>query len=157
MKYLVRSIKYFIYLIILISIILGGLVLIGAAEADIETMFRNGYDSLWQIALLFVVIAAIYPMFGFIRRDAMFPGSWDESREDIRRYMENHNYTLEKEEEGTMTFKRTGIAGRIARMFEDRVTITSRFGGATLEGLRKDILRLCAGIEHTLNPSTEEQ
>ncbi len=35
MKYLVRSIKYFIYLIILISIILGGLVLIGAAEADI--------------------------------------------------------------------------------------------------------------------------
>ena len=91
MKYLIRAVKYFFSIIVIMAIILCALVLIGAAEADISTMFRNGYDSLWQIALLFAVISAVYPKFGFVAREAMFPGSWEENKEKIKDYMESRN------------------------------------------------------------------
>ena len=97
MKYFVRSVKYFVYLVVIISLILAVLVLIGAAEADISTMFRNGYDALWQIAILFAVIAGLYPKFGFIKRDATMTGSLQEKTDRVRNYMASREYVFESE------------------------------------------------------------
>ncbi len=147
MKYFVRAIKYFIYLSVLLVIILTLLVLIRAVEPDIETMFRNGYDALWQIALLFAVLAAIYPKVGYVNRMATMQDSWDNVRNDIKKYMENHYYSLEKAKPGMMTFRHDGTVSRLSRMFEDRITITATEGGVTVEGLRKDVLRIASGLE----------
>lgn len=157
MKYLIRAVKYFFSIIVIMEIILCALVLIGAAEADISTMFRNGYDSLWQIALLFAVISAVYPKFGFVAREAMFPGSWEENKEKIKDYMESRNYSLEHEEEGEMRFRHRGVLNRISRLHEDRITISSQFSGAVIEGLRKDVFRIAAGLEYNLNPRNTEE
>lgn len=157
MKYFIRSVKYFFSIIVIMAVILGILVLTGAAEADISTMFRNGYDSLWQIALIFAVISAIYPKFGFVKKEAMFPGSWDENKEKIASYMESRNYVAEHEEEGMMTFRHKGIFSRLSRIYEDRIVISSRFAGASVEGLRKDVFRIAAGLEYKLNPRNPEE
>jgi len=152
MKYFVRAVKYYLSLLILIAVILGILVFIGAAEADIKTMFRNGYDALWQIAILFAVIAAIYPKFGFVEKEAVFPGSWAETRDGIAGYMASRNYVIEKEEEGKISFRHKGILNRISRMYEDRITVSSVFSGVKVEGLRKDVFRIAAGLEYNMNP-----
>ena len=49
MKYIIRSLKYYCYLILLLTLIILALVLTGFVEADLSKMFVNGYDSLWQI------------------------------------------------------------------------------------------------------------
>lgn len=148
MKYLIRSVKYFIYLVVIISLILAILVLIGAAEADISTMFRNGYNALWQIAILFAVIAAIYPKFGFITRDAIMTGTLVENTDRVRNYMASREYVLESENGNVLTYRHRGFISRLTRMFEDRITITLTEEGATVEGLRKDAFRIAAGIEN---------
>ena len=61
MKYLVRAVKYFIYLMIILSLIIVVLIMTKMVESDISKMFVNGYDSLWQIALMMAVFALIYP------------------------------------------------------------------------------------------------
>lgn len=147
MKYFVRAVKYFIYLSVLIVVILGLLVLIKAVEPNIDTMFRNGYDALWQIALLFAVLSAIYPKVGYVAKDAAISGDWDTVRADIKKYMENHYYSLEKAKPGLMTFRHNGTVSRISRMYEDRITIKEIPGGVNVEGLRKDVLRIASGIE----------
>ena len=139
MRYFIRSVKYFIYLSVLIVIIMALLVLIKAVEPDIGTMFRNGYDALWQIAVLFAAVAA-----------AAMEGSWDDNRGEIKKYMENHYYSLEKARPGLMTFRHNGTVSRISRMYEDRITIASTGEGVTVEGLRKDVLRIASGLERTL-------
>ena len=96
MKYFLRAVKYFIYLSVLIVIIMALLVLIKVVEPDIGSMFRNGYDALWQIAILFAAVSAIYPRIGYVTRDAAMSGSWDETRGEIKKFMENHYYSLEK-------------------------------------------------------------
>lgn len=157
MKYLIRSVKYFIYLVVIISLILAILVLIGAAEADISTMFRNGYNALWQIAILFAVIAAIYPKFGFITRDAIMTGTLVENTDRVRNYMASREYVLESENGNVLTYRHSGFVSRLTRMFEDRITITLlEGGGATVEGLRKDAFRIAAGIENRPVEISEE-
>ena len=150
MKYFIRSVKYFIYLSVLIVIIMTLLVLINAIEPDIDTMFRNGYDALWQIAVLFAAVAAVYPKIGYVSRNVTTEGDWDGDRTVIKQFMESHYYSLEKAKPGLMTFRHNGSVSRLSRMYEDRITVTSTEGGINVEGLRKDVLRIASGLERTL-------
>ena len=147
MRYFIRSLKTFVYFLLIFVIIVAFFVLSGMTEFNIETMFRNGYNALWQIALLFAVLAAIYPKVGYVNRMATMQDSWDNVRNDIKKYMENHYYSLEKAKPGMMTFRHDGTVSRFSRMFEDRITITATEGGVTVEGLRKDVLRIASGLE----------
>lgn len=156
MRYFIRAVKYFFYFAILTSAILAALVLIGAAEYDgIDSLFADGYDSLWKIAIFFAVIAAVYPKVGFIRRQASVQGGWEEIREGVTGFMNDRGYVLESEGNDRATYRCRGIGGRISRMMEDRVTVTPGDGCLYVEGLRKDVMRLAAGIEHRFMPETE--
>ena len=146
MRYFIRAVKYFIYFTLLFIVIMAILVLTGAAEGDISTMFKGGYSALWKIALIFAVISAIYPSVGFIRKEAMIPGSWEEDKDAIKAFMAGRGYTLELEDTGTMSFRKKGT-GRFTRMYEDRIVFTAKIGGVELEGMRKDVIRLAMGLE----------
>ena len=55
MKYLVRALKYFVYLFIILALLIAVLVLTKVVDGNLSTMFVNGTDSLWQIALVMAV------------------------------------------------------------------------------------------------------
>lgn len=147
MKYLIRSLKYFFYLAIILCLILAALVAFKLVEADISKMFVHGYDSLWQIALLLAAFAALYPRFGFSRRSATLPGSPEETREGVIRAMESNGYIPERQEGEKMTFRKKSVVSRAFKMWEDRITITKEISGYCLEGLTKDLPRLVAALE----------
>lgn len=150
MRYVIRAVKYFVYICIICALMLGILIVIGAAEADINTLFVGGYSSLWKIALLFAAVSAIYPKLGFIKRDASAAGSWNEIKGEVKDAIEERGFVFEKEEGESMTFRFRGFMGKLSRMFEDRITVTPSFGGVTVEGPRKDVIRICSSIERAL-------
>lgn len=147
MKYLIRSVKYFFYLLVILAIIVTALVLAGLVEADISRIFVNGYDSLWQICLIMAVFAAIYPRFGFSSRTAHVYGSPEDVRPLLMRVMELHGYRLEKEDGQTLTFVKRSVISRILKMWEDRITVEPEAAGLRLEGITKDLVRLVSGLE----------
>ena len=149
-KYIIRAVKYFFYFTILLIIILAVLILAHVVDGNIETMFKDGYDSLWQIALMFAAVSAIYPVFGFVKKDAIVPGEYSEIRSKVISFMESRGYRLEKEDGENMTFRNRSILNRLSRMCEDRITFTRTPGGFTLEGLRKDTIRLIYGLENAM-------
>lgn len=148
MKYLLRAIKYYLYMVILVTIMLAALSLMHIVEWDASTMFRNGYESIWQLALAFLAIALLYPKFGFSKRGVIIPGEYGEIREGIVSYMEEHGYMLESEEDENLAFRAKSPVRKLLRFFEDRVTMTRDFGGFYMEGLTKDIVRLINGLEY---------
>ncbi|MDE5890183.1 MAG: hypothetical protein K2H10_04115, partial [Bacteroidales bacterium] len=99
----------------------------------------------------------VYPNIGFVGWAAMFPGCCEENNQKIKDYMESRKYSLEHEEEGEMRFRHRGVLNRISRLHEDRITISSQFSGAVIEGLRKDVFRIAAGLEYNLNPRNTEE
>ena len=150
MKYTIRAIKYFFYFAFFATAIILALVFIGIVEADINAIFEHGYDDLWKIAAFFGVVAAVYPNLAFITRQVSIDGERNTINEDIRTFMHERHYDLESEDAEGMTFRIHGIAGKLSKMYEDRITIRWNAEGLTMEGLRKDILRLATGLETTL-------
>jgi hypothetical protein len=156
MKYLVRSVKYFFYFAIITSLIVTALVMIGAVEGDIDSIFRGGYSALWKIAIFFAIVAAVYPKVGFITRDIPVDKDWDEIRETAVGYFRDRRYDIESESASEVTFRLRGAVGRLTKMNEDRLTLRRTADGYTLEGLRKDVLRLAIGLEHRLTPQNAD-
>lgn len=148
MQYLIRAIKYFFYFLILLIVIMALMVAFGFVDADINTMFRNGTDSLWQIGAMLVIFGAVYPYFGFMKKDTHITGEYSEIRTGVQLFMESRGYVLETEEGENMTFRQAGPLNRTFRMFEDRITLTRTFNGFIMEGLRKDVVRLSLGLEY---------
>ena len=147
MKYTIRAIKYFFRFAFLATAIILALVFIGIVEADINAIFEHGYDDLWKIAVFFGVVAAVYPNLAFINRQVAVYGERNTVKEDIKRFMLERHYDLESEDAEGMTFRIHGLAGKLSKMYEDRITIRWNSDGFTMEGLRKDILRLATGLE----------
>lgn len=156
LKYTVRAVKYFFYFSILLVVIMGILVFAHVVDGNIETMFRDGYNSLWQIALMFAAVSSVYPVFGFVKKTAVIPGEYSEIHDGIIRFMEGRGYRLESENNENMTFRSRTFFNRLARMCEDRITMTRVLGGYEVEGMRKDVIRLIYGLEHTAGHTGEE-
>ena len=105
MRYLIRSLKYFIWFAVILSITMAIMVGLGLVEADFNLMFRDGIKSIWQIAALFLILALVYPIVGFRKQEAVVSGEYSEVREKVINFMESRGYYLETEEGEIMTFR----------------------------------------------------
>ena len=139
MRYFIRSVKYFVQLMVILVIIIAVLILAKVVPGDISEIFVNGYNSLWQIALLMAAFAAIYPRFGYIKREAVVPGSDEEVLPVLRRVMEAHGYV---EEGSTLCFRKKAAGDRLTRLWEDKITVERCAVGFVLEGIGRDVTRL---------------
>jgi len=155
-KYILRAVKYYVYIMLLLVLMLAVLIALHVIDSDIEKIFRNGYDSLWQIALMFLAMAAIYPTFGYTKKTASATGSLAERKDAIVAFMNEKKYVLSSETAEELKFHRTNLLQRITRTFEDTVTITQDFGGFQFEGVRKDVIGLAYGLETALLEKKED-
>ena len=154
MKYIVRVLKYFVLVTVVMALLLLVLALLGYVEKDVDSMFRNGWKSIWQIALMFLVVAAIYPRFGFCKRGAILPGAYEDIRPGLVRYMAGRGYEIEKEEGENLSFRLKSPLQRFLRLlFEDRITFTRDRAGFYVEGRTKDVVRIVSGLEALFNGS----
>ena len=150
MRYFIRSLKTFVWFLLIFVIIVAIVVLTGMSEFNIETMFRNGYNSLWQIMALLLAIAAVYPKVSYARLFPKVNGNLSGLRVQIIALMQEFGYEVEKESVGVMTFRLKSGAARFSRRYEERITIEQTENGLSLEGLRKDIVRIISRMEYRL-------
>ena len=148
MKYIVRAVKYFIYICVLVTIILLVLVLTHFVSSDINVMFKEGWRSVAKILLVFAGIAAIYPLFGYRKLLAGVLGELGGLRDGVVKCMEERGYRLESEDSETMTFRSRSVLNRIFRVWEDRITVTKTLGGFEVEGLSRDVARIVPALEY---------
>ncbi len=147
MKYLRRAVKYFLYLVVILVLIMTALVAFKVVEGNIETLFVNGYDSIWQIALCLAALSALYPRFGYSTRVAHIQGSDEEIIPGVIRKMEALGYQLETREGPDMTFRRRSGLSRALKVWEDRLTFTRAISGYDIEGLTRDMVRVVSLLE----------
>ena len=127
---------------VILAIIIAILIVAKVVDSDISKIFVNGYDSLWQIALMMAAFAAIYPRFGYAKREAVVPGDDEEAGAVLSRVMAAHGYEKENRTDGVLAYRKRSAGDRFTRLWEDRVTVTRSMTGYELEGSNKDIVRL---------------
>lgn len=155
MKYIIRAVKYFVYICVIVVIILTVLVLLKAVSPDINVMFNNGWKSVGMIAVMFAAVSAFYPMFGYTKRLATVLGDLSGLRKGIVEYMEDRKYVLESEDDTKMTFRARSVMHRI--IWDDRITIEKSLGGFYVEGVSREVAKIVGGLEYKFrNPEVEE-
>ena len=146
MKYLLRSIKYFIYLAVMLAIFIAALLALGFIEGPIDNIFKNGADSIWQMALIVAAFAAVYPMLGYGKRNVRIYGEPEQVWPEIVEFMNGRGYILTEGDAQGAKFRLASKLSRVMRMGADTITFTRTIGGYTLEGRTKEIVRLDTGL-----------
>ena len=148
MKYIIRAIKYFIYIAIILTLVIVILSKMRMLDGGIENIFVNGYKSLYQIAAVLAVFSALYPRLGYSTRGIRAYGSYAEIRPAVLQVMEDHGYRLESEDGENLTFVKRAPLARALKMWEDRLTFTRSIDGFQVEGLTREIVRVASAIEY---------
>lgn len=157
MKYFVRAVKYFIYFTILFLIIVAILcVVLNHPLSSFTTLFKEG--AMWQIAVLFAIISAVYPLLGFRRNHITLDGPFSDYEGIIKQTMDDAGFTLESEDGQTMVFRQKRGYMRFTRMWEDAVTFFKGEDRVYVDGPIKDTTRLISNIYYNYrmkNPKDE--
>ena len=148
MKYIVRALKYFVYLSLVLVVFVFALSLFGLVGSSVDQIFKGGTDSIWKIVGIVAIFAAAYPALGYGRRRLMTPGSFSEIRDGIVSAMAERGYALEKEEGENLSFRLRSGVQRLLHMYEDRLVFTRCMGGFDVEGRIRDSVRVISSLEY---------
>ncbi len=161
MKYLVRSLKYLVYFVV-IFIICVAIVVVFSHQSftDIPSLFKEG--SLLPICLIFIGFAAIYPAVGYRKGRLNLDGEWKDYRDTVVDTMESAGYKLVEEDGSSLKFRHTRPMIRLTRMWEDAVTFEQQENDPYLvlvDGPSRDTLRIVSSIYYNYrmnHPKSEE-
>jgi hypothetical protein len=73
-------------------------------------------------------------------------GSFEELRPAAVEMMKASGYILEKEAEGSLSFRRRSPLSRAMKMFEDRISFTHALGGWNIEGHSRDVMVIASKL-----------
>lgn len=147
MKYIVRSLKYLVYFVLIFCLcILIIRVAMHGQDVPLAEMFEEG--AFLKIAAIFVFFAAVYPLVGYKKGRLTLDGSWEEYHNVVVETMKNAEYSLVSDEDGVMKFRSDRVALRISRMWEDAITFTPAADGIHVEvdGRYRDTTRVISAI-----------
>jgi len=147
MTYLRRAIKYFIQTCLLLAIILVILMAAGLVSWKVDVAFQHGWTSVWWILAIFVVMALVYPFFGYQKRMIHVKGDPALAKDGIAEALKIRGYVLADETDGILKFHLASPMARAFRMWEDTITLTPVLGGWEAEGLSRDLVRVISSIE----------
>ena len=145
MKYLVRAVKYLIYFTVLFLIIVAILcVVLKHPLSSFTTLFKEG--AMWQIAVLFAIISAVYPLLGFRKNHITLDGPFSDYHGIIRQTMEDADFELVSEDDEKMVFRQKKGYMRFTRMWEDAVTFYKGEDRVYVDGPIRDTTRLISNV-----------
>lgn len=156
MKYVIRAIKYFVYISVIVALVITILAYAGILSKDVNEIFINGWNSVAMIEGVFLAISFLYPRIGYTRREARINGSFSEIRSGIISYMDGKGYKLESQEGENLTFRNYSPFFKLLRTWEDRLTFERTLGGYNIEGLSKDVARVISGLEYKFRNPDED-
>lgn len=159
MKYLVRSLKYLVYFVV-IFIICVAIVVVFSHQSftDIPSLFKEG--SLLPICLIFIGFAAIYPAVGYRKGRLNLDGEWKDYRDTVVDTMESAGYKLVEEDTRSLKFRHTKPMIRLTRMWEDAVTFEQQENDPYLvlvDGPSRDTLRIVSSVYYNYRMSHPQE
>ena len=151
MQYLRRALKSFIYYSLIVVLVIGLLVLFKLVPSgNVESLFRNGWTSVLQMAGVLAIFSALYPKIGFAKRQILSEREYESVKPLIINIMQRRGYELESDKGELLTFRIRSKFKALIDMLEDRVTLLKNGQGFEIEGLAKNVTLLRSVIEERL-------
>lgn len=140
-RYIGRSVRYLIKLVILVIGIFALMFVTGLARISAEVAMQSLLSTRGYIFMAaLVVLSATYPLFGFVKRTVRADLTAD--LEYIVRAFNLDGYTMVSRDDETILFRASSLFKRIVNTFDDKVTVTRDGEGyVSIEGIRKEVVQ----------------
>lgn len=158
MRYFLRSIKYLLLLSLLYVALVWAMYLLGAEPQvdpwlQIEVHLRSTVGK--QMVVVFVVLAALYPLFGFMRKRIEGYSS-ERDGERLANAMSIYGYKLHESKDGVDIYRAESPAKRLSLMWEDRIEVRVEDGVLEMRGIRRMVARIGYQLETYIRNSRFE-
>ena len=142
MKYFVRSLKYFCALCVLCIVLMGLMLMTGTSALSLDdTLYVMLHtDRYLMLFTAIVVLAALYPRFGFVERKV--EGDVEENREQIVNAFRSSGFSLRSEEDGVMVFRADTLLQKLMLLGEDEIRVSQYGQWIVLDGIRRGVARV---------------
>lgn len=141
-KYLIRSAKYLLWLIVLFAVILLLMQLTGTARAgaqeSLEALFGSSRGAT-MLAML-VVLALLYPRFGFTSRT--LPITLPNHAEAIMKTFTLSGFICVSQSPTEWVFQAATPLKKALLLWEDTIVVSATAQGITLTGIRKEVVKI---------------
>lgn len=157
MKYFIRSVKYFIYIVVIFLILVNIIFYTSQRQPGVDNfmdLFRGGTQ--WQMLALFIAFSAIYPLLGYYNRKIDTNGNFADKKQDIIKYMtDSGRFLLTDDSNGKLTFRIRSPFVKFMRLYEDAIVIDYTDNPIIISGLRKEVVRHIQKIENIIMNENE--
>lgn len=132
MKYIVRSLKYLVKLVVLLAVLLAIMLYSETSTLSVDNFFADFFSrwESWMLLAAVVVWSGFYPRVEFVRRSV--GGNLREDKIGIINAMRAGKMMLADEKEGVMVFHSETPLRRLWWVWEDTVTLTQGPDGEIL-------------------------
>lgn len=142
-RYIIRSVKYFIWLSVLFAALMALMIFTGTArggaEGTINEIFHTSRGLI--IGSLILLLAIFYPKFSFVKRE--INADIDGNREEILSAMRVSDYIVSEQQPGRIVFRAASPMKRAKLLWEDKVVVSSMGQGRIkMEGIRREAVRM---------------
>lgn len=140
-QYVIRSVKYLLYLCVLCALLMALMIYTGHSELSGEETFylMLHSDRFLLLGIAIVVLAATYPLFGFMTRKV--EGDITTHRTQIESAFRNAGFELDRAEGDVLYFRGKGLWKRLTLLFEDEIRVRQQGTQIEIEGIRRGVAR----------------
>jgi len=146
-RYLIRFVKYIIYLSLLASILLA-LVFYLSDHGDYRYFWELiPASNQWYMALFLLAFAAINPFISYVDRKVYLNQTFSHDREQLIDVILKANYQIKSDSQNQLVFRHKNPLTRFIRMYEDTIILDYSDNPIVLKGQRRDIDRFARSME----------
>ncbi len=142
MKYLIRSVKYFLALCVLCVVLMGLMLATGTSALSFDDTIYVAFhtDRYLLLFVAIVVLSIIYPRFGFVTRKV--EGDVEEHREQIINAFRAAGFSLRSEQDGELIFRADNFVRKLMLLGEDEIKVSQYGQWILLDGIRRGVARV---------------
>ncbi|MBR6831543.1 MAG: hypothetical protein IKM58_05630 [Tidjanibacter sp.] len=155
-EYIVHALKYLTKLIVLLLIIYALMFATGMARISADQFLHELFHENNGVMLILslVVLAFIYPKFGFVKRTVEAGINTD--HELIMRAFSMAGYVMTQQSEGRRVYRASSPMKRVMNVFDDKIVLTyDDEQHITLDGIRKEVVQMEFRLKSYVNNKTE--
>ncbi len=140
MRYLIRSVKFLVALLVLYVAAVWLMSVMGASMLSVrDTIFVMFQTLRGQLLVAAIIVwVAIYPKVGYVKRECI--ADFDADKEQITTAFVVSGYELVAQDENEVRYRASNILSRLRLLFEDEVVVRRvESGNIEIEGVRRTV------------------
>lgn len=138
--YIIRAVKYFLTLIILMFVLFAFMYLTGTSASNDYLGTLSSQRGIFMFISL-MALAAVYPYFGYGKR--VLNINYESNKDQIINVMSMCGYKFSHlTEQGELVFRASATIKKITTMGEDAITIKDMGESLSIDGIRKELVRI---------------